>query len=143
MNDELFVLDSNILIYAFDTSEKRKHKIAAQLLSEVLENTSSAICLQNLTEFFAVSTRNIKSPIPKETAKEIVQLFIASKHIQKLKLDENSILRALELPLPFRDSLIVSTMIENKIFRIYTENVKDFKDHRIKAINPFKNPKGS
>ena len=45
-------LDTNILIYAFDTSTGRKHEIAKSLYQNLLVNNLGCTSLQVLQEFF-------------------------------------------------------------------------------------------
>lgn len=138
MTEVKYLLDTNILVYAFDTSDKRKHALAEELLTKTIEN-DSAICVQNLAEFFYTVTRKVKDPVFEEQAFEILKLIIECKNVRKLAYDENDVLEAAKTKdANFWDSLISTVMIKNKIYTIYTENTKDFKDKKIKAINPFK-----
>ncbi|MBW3019497.1 PIN domain-containing protein [Candidatus Woesearchaeota archaeon] len=139
MTDTRFILDSNILVYAFDSSDARKHDIAEQLLTEILE-TESIICVQNLAEFYNTITLKMGNPITIKEAYDIIKLIIDCKNVTKLHYGGKTLLAAIELStkVHFWDAILIATMLENQVYTIYTENVKDFKDSRIKAINPFK-----
>ncbi len=143
MEDELALIDTNILVYAFDTSESHKHKISSELLEKCWKNEMRfAISLQNLSEMYIIITKKISNPIPKTSAKEVVQKFLEFNNWIKLIPRENTLTKAMELSEKFGinywDALIASIMIENKIYTIYTENVKDFKKiENITSINPF------
>jgi predicted nucleic acid-binding protein len=46
------LLDTNVLVYAYDASEKRRREIAKELLNEVWDDGGGVVTLQNLSEFF-------------------------------------------------------------------------------------------
>ena len=145
MKDEVFLIDSNILVYAIDSSEPEKHSIAKDLLGKCfLGQVKYALSLQNLSEFFVVVTKKIKNPISHAEAADIVKKFIAFSGFVKFSQTAKSVSIALDLcvlntSLSYWDALVGAVMIENGIFAIYTENTKDFsKIAGIKAINPFK-----
>ena len=72
-NTEILV-DTNILVYAIDTTEKDKHEVAKKILTEGFKK-SQKLCFstQNLSEFFVVSTATIDKPINKEIALNIIK----------------------------------------------------------------------
>ena len=55
-------LDTNILIYAFDSSSPQKHDTARQLITNLNESGNGALSIQVLSEFYSVSTRKLKHP---------------------------------------------------------------------------------
>ncbi len=61
MTDKL--IDTNILVYAYDTSEGGKHNTSKNLLIQIWENGGGVVCLQNLMEFFFVITKKVENPI--------------------------------------------------------------------------------
>ena len=143
MTDEISLLDSNILVYAFDASEKEKHEKAKSLLEHCfLGHRKYAVSLQNLSEFFVISTRKIANPITKKEAADIVEGIIAFDGFLKLEPTKKTVIRALSISisstLSYWDALIAAAMLDNGIFNIYTENIKDFsKVDGIKIKNPF------
>ncbi len=57
-NNEIQLLDSNILIYAYDSSEKEKYKIAKNLLADCWKRKKIyALSVQNLSELFIITTK--------------------------------------------------------------------------------------
>lgn len=48
MPDKL--IDTNILVYAYDTSEGTKHEVSKNLLKQIWETGGGIVCLQNLME---------------------------------------------------------------------------------------------
>jgi predicted nucleic acid-binding protein len=53
------LLDTNVLVYAYDVSETRRRVIAKGLVNDVWNAGSRVLTLQNLSEFFfaALTTR--------------------------------------------------------------------------------------
>ena len=140
-SEELFLLDTNILVYAYDKDEIEKSKKAEELLAKCfLGEFNLAISNQNLAEFVYVTTR--KSKLTLEQAMVNVRDISKSKTFRKINYNDGTVLSAIEIAKEFKtsfwDSLLAATMRENGIFNIYTENVNDFRIPWIKAVNPMK-----
>ncbi len=137
------LIDSNVLIYAFDEDEGEKNKKARNLISDIIKNNKYiSFSTQNLSEFITVSTKKIEKPISIDYAKKIVSLVLNLPHTRVLQIFDTTILKALdytkEFSIHYWDALIVAVMYENDIYTIITENEKDFqKIPWIKVVNPF------
>ena len=136
---ELFLIDSNILVYAFEKEEGIKKDKAKKLLDGCIFGTREfAISNQNLAEFILVVTR--KGKLSVEEAKNLAIKIAQFQGFKKINYDSNTIPIALNImqdsKASFWDSLLAATMKENGIFNIYTENAKDFKMPWINAVNP-------
>ena len=143
MDNEFFV-DTNILVYAFDESEKQKRAIAKKIVEETIQGSNKAfISNQVLAELFVALTQKIQNPVEKEKAQIIVNGFIDSIHWKKINYNANTVSKAMETSskekMHFWDAVVIETMLENKVYTILTENTKHFNLKCIKAINPFKN----
>ena len=138
---ELQLIDTNILVYAYDKSYLKKHKIAKVVVKTSWQTKSGVLSIQNLAEFYSIITRKVQKPIAISKAKQIILDLIEGFEI--LRYSEQTIVSAIDnqmiYGIPFRDSLIVATMEENGIDTIITENEKDFKKVEwLNVINPFK-----
>jgi len=71
MTAKTFV-DTNILVYAHDVDQDQKHRIARDLLIELMQTRSGALSPQVLQEFYVTVTRKIQKPLSKREAREIV-----------------------------------------------------------------------
>lgn len=149
---EKFMLDSNILIYAFDASEGLKHELASELFEEVLVgNLKVAISPQILSEFFVNITGEKKKtgvniPVSVEEARSIIgELTAAIPSISILDLKGSTVVEALYLKQLSRasywDCLIAATMKEHGITTIYTEDKEFEKIEGLKVVNPFEKKK--
>ena len=141
MKDETFI-DTNILVYAFDESEKQKRAKAKKIVSDATTGEMTAVVSnQVLAEFFMVVTTKIEEPISAANAKIIVDGIIDSLHWKKINYTSKTVSKAIEASIAeknhFWDALIKETMLENRVYAIITENTKDFKSGQIKVINPF------
>ncbi|MEW5801453.1 MAG: PIN domain-containing protein [bacterium] len=140
MPDKL--IDTNILVYAYDTSEGKRHEVSRDILKQNWKEGGGAVCLQNLMEFFAVITRKVENPVDISVAKSIVEDFLKSESWRIIDRDVDTFLSALdyvaEYGIHLWDALIVACMKENGLSEIITENRKDFeKIPGIKVIVPF------
>src|SRR3989344_948401 len=136
--DEIALIDSNILIYAYEEEESEKKEEAIKLLAKAFANeVEYVVSVQNLAEFIAAYTSKGKKELLEEATKGIAE----HENFLKIYYDESTILNALNIcknsNTPFWDALIAATMLENNIHTIYTENTKDFAIPGITAINPF------
>lgn len=140
MPDKL--IDTNILVYGYDTSEGTKHKASKNLLKQIWTAGGGIVCLQNLMEFFVVITQKVENPIDVAEAKTIVEDILKSKSWRVIDRDEDTFLSAIDLVseqgIHLWDAVIGACMKENEITEIVTENKKDFeKVPDIKVIVPF------
>lgn len=142
MKDELFLVDTNILVYSYDASEPDKQKVCSSMLKKVwMGEVSYAIALQNLSEFYVIVTKKIENPIPDRTARKIVRDVIDFNNWNVIDLNEDSLLMGIDLSIRYNihywDALLCAVMKSNGITNVYTENTKDFeKVPWIKALNP-------
>ncbi|MBI5181006.1 MAG: PIN domain-containing protein [Nitrospirae bacterium] len=136
------LIDTNILVYAYDSSEGEKHEIAKDILRQIWIEGGGVVCLQNLMEFFVIITQKVENPIDIMMAKDIVYDFIKSERWTIIDRDADTFLSAIELVSEFDihlwDAAIAASMKENNLTEIVTENEKDFrKVPDIKVVFPF------
>lgn len=142
MKDEAALADTNIIVYAYDTFDKNKHGLCKSLVEKAFKgDIKLAVSNQVLSELFYVLTEKMKKPLPAEEAEAIILGIIDSINWTKINYNHETVRKAISLSRKHKvsvwDALIVSTAMENGIEKIYTENVRDFKDMPITIINPF------
>ncbi len=142
MSGEVFV-DTNVLVYAFDDSEKTKRTVAKRIvLDATTGKIKGVVSNQILGELFSVLTQKISVPVYPSDAHTIVAGIIDSANWKKVNYTEKTVRKTTEKSslegLPFWNALIAETMLENKVYTILTENTKHFQSEHIKAINPFR-----
>lgn len=136
------LIDTNILVYAYDVSETTKHPIAKDLLKQIWNEGGGVVCVQNLMEFFVVITRKVASPISVTEAKTIINDITKSDNWKLIDRDIHTFLDAIDLVLQYNvhiwDATIAVCMKENGISYIVTEDKKDFeKIPGIHVVVPF------
>ena len=142
MKDNPIMVDTNLLVYAFDTSEPLKREKCKAILEQVSAGEiKAAVSNQILAELYNALTRNIEIPVSADDAATIVSGIIESEKWVKLNYTATTVKAAMQASkmasAKFWDSLIMQTMLENGIAIIYTENSKDFiKFNSLKVVNP-------
>lgn len=140
MIDKVFI-DTNILVYLFDKSEKEKQTRVKKLISDLLLQTRMFVSVQVINEFISVTGKKIANPISPAQQREIIEfindIFIITP------LNEVTTLNALEISqkykLSFWDSLIISSALENICSILYSEDTQSGFSifDKIKIVNPF------
>lgn len=138
---EISLIDTNILVYAYDSSEGLKHQKSRKLIEECFEGIKKfAVSNQILAEFFYVMSKKMESPLNLLEIYEILEEIIEVDNWKKIDYNYNTVIKTVKSkPKHFWDSLIAETMKENGIQKIYTENTRHFeKIPGITVVNPFK-----
>lgn len=138
--NNIFLLDSNILIYNYDDADPVKHKTAKKLIDNCWDGKEKlALSTQNLSEFFSITTT--KKFLDKKDSIRIISDIIKFPGFVKIIFDHETVLEAAkisdEYKMSYWDSLLAATMKKNGIFNLYTENMKDFKVPWLNVVNPF------
>lgn len=68
MSVDLEFIDTNVLLYAFDTSDLGKHAAAQVLLERLWASQTGCLSVQVMQEFFVNATRKLKLPVAEARA---------------------------------------------------------------------------
>lgn len=133
-----FFLDSNILIYAFDTAEPRKRALSRELI-ESLPAESIVLSAQVVNEFYYTVTRKLRRPVPAADAEEAVR-GLSGFRIQPL--DYRLSMAGMELvrkhQLSIWDALIVGSAIEGRCRTLFSEDFQDGRTYgTVRVASPF------
>jgi predicted nucleic acid-binding protein len=138
-NGEVTFVDTNVLIYAHDRSESRKHPLAEALLGDLWRSRTGSLSTQVLQEFYVVATRKFDPPMSRRAAREVVALYGEWSIVQ---VDVALVLSASQLEerhrLSFWDALIVEAARRSGARRLVTEDLQS--GRRIGGVridNPF------
>jgi len=146
---ELIGLDTNVLIYADDPSSPN-HLKAKSYLEDALRGSLN-ICLshQILAEYFSVITspKTVKSPLRVEDAKERILFLNKTRAIKKIYPKRSTLKRCVKfcatkniVGVRIFDALYATTLLDNRVQKLLTQNVKDFtpfEELGLNLINPF------
>ncbi len=132
MNGDTALVDTNILVYAYDATETEKHLACRGLVESCWRREAEyAISIQNISEFFVITTTKIDKPISIEDAQRSIERIIAFNNWIKIRPELTTVSEAIkicrEYKIHYWDALLAATMRENRVFKIYTENEDDFK----------------
>jgi predicted nucleic acid-binding protein len=74
MSAKTFV-DTNVLIYAHDADAGTKHQTASAVLRDLWRRRDGVLSTQVLQEFYVNVTRKIAAPLPKPSARAVVDSY--------------------------------------------------------------------
>ncbi|MGH3848818.1 MAG: PIN domain-containing protein [Pseudonocardiaceae bacterium] len=132
-------VDTNVLVYAHDSSDQLRHQPAAALVDELWRARSGVLSTQVLTEFYAVITRKLVTPMSRRKARVLVDAYGAWPVVQ---VDSTLIVSASALEeqhsFSFWDALIIEAARRAGAYRLLSEDLQH--GRRIDGIvieNPF------
>ncbi|MBN1849191.1 MAG: PIN domain-containing protein [Deltaproteobacteria bacterium] len=141
MNDKAF-LDTNLLIYAIDTSpqEKRKREVARESVKEHIINENGVISIQVLKEFYQLSTKKTQRPLSTEEALEFLHYISI---LETVLPDYHMVVSAVHLhkdkKVSFWDAMILQSALAADCSRVLSEDLQDgFRINNMVLLNPFK-----
>lgn len=132
-------VDTNVLVYAHDTSDAHRQPMAAQLLDDLWRTRDGLLSTQVLTEFYAVVTRTFEPPMPRREARALVDAYAAWPVVH---VDRSLIVAASAMEeqhsLSFWDALIIEAARRAGATRLVSEDLQH--GRRIAGLvitNPF------
>jgi predicted nucleic acid-binding protein len=134
-------IDTNVLVYAYNTSDKEKQTKAQTLLAGLWDSERGCLSVQVFQEFYTIVTRKISNPLPAETATTIIEdLGNWDYH----KPDVSDVLEAINIQqrnnLSFWDSLIVTSAKKLGCEIIWSEDLSHGQFYEgVRVLNPFLN----
>lgn len=135
---KIFV-DTNVLVYAHDTTAGRKRDVAREVVLELWNTATGVVSTQVLQELFVSLTQKIPIPIDKKKARIIIEDLCAWDVVVN---DEQSVLGAIDLQAKYRlsfwDSLILEAAGRSGATTLYSEDFSNGQQIGGMAIfNPF------
>ena len=132
-------LDTNILVYLFDTDSPGKKATVTGLFET--EGTSGLLILstQVLQEFYVVVTRKLARPLAPAVAEQAVHDF-ATLPVRQVTpaLILSAIRRSIESRLSFWDALVIETAIDAGATVLLSEDLQDGQVFEgVRVVNPF------
>lgn len=118
------LVDTNVLVYAYDPSETVKGPRARTVLAQIEAQGSGAVTVQVLNEFFVTVTRKIASPLTMEEAEQRVRTYVSTWPV--LDLTPRAPLEAIrgvrEHQIAYWDALLWASARLNGIPNLLTED---------------------
>jgi predicted nucleic acid-binding protein len=134
------LIDTNVLVYAYDRSDPRKQRRAIDLLDEVRATRVAAISAQTLSEFFTTVTRKLSPPLTLVEAERQLQIFALQWPV--LSVTDEVVLEAVRgarmYQLHFWDAQIWAIARLNGLSMIFSEDFNAGASiEGVRFINPF------
>ncbi len=121
---EVFV-DTNVLLYAHDTSAGVRHHIARQRVADLWASGTGALSTQVLQELYVNLTRKLPRPLRRSDARQLVADYATWNVVT---IGPADVLDAVDLEgrhrLSFWDSLIVRAAVSSGAATLLTEDVQ-------------------
>ena len=140
MTEGKMFLDSNVLVYAHDTSAGSKHDMARQMVGELWRRGTGVLSTQVLQEFFVTVTRKLPRSLDLSTAQQVLTDLLNWEVIVN---DGGSIVGAVELAKRYKysfwDCLILHAALRSGAAVLMSEDLSA--GHRIQGMaieNPFR-----
>ena len=134
-------MDTNVVVYAYDLDDPRKHAIARELIEHLSNDGRLVLSSQVFNEFcWAMMGPKRKTRLSPDQLVVILGELAATGEV--VPVITALTLRALDaMPrhgLSFWDALIWSAAAENKVAIIYTEDFQDGRDvEGVRFVDPF------
>jgi len=141
MSDKHFV-DTNILMYAHDTSAGVKHERAKALVEELWRDRTGVVSTQVLQELSVNLRRKAGRPIDVKATREIVADYLTWQVVVN---GGESILEALDLEARFQvsfwDALVLQAAHAAGVDIVYSEDLSHEQRYgSVRVINPLRSP---
>ncbi len=147
MSAERFSLDANVLFYAIDSNEPKRHRIAAEAIERAALEYDCIIALQAYCEFIAAATRKKKMTI-EEAGAQVAdwQTLFTTVYPTPASLPQ-AVDAVAQHNLSFWDAMLWSVVKDNGATVLLSEDLQDgrelggvwFRDP-FTAENPFRAP---
>ncbi len=144
MSVRVFV-DTNVLVYARDASEREKQPRAAAWLKALWQARAGRLSGQVLQEYYVVVTHKLDPGLDAEMARADVRSLLAWRPVAA---DGSLMERAWTIEdrfeLSFWDALIVAAAERAQCDHLLTEDLQDGQEfHGVRVVNPFRHEPSS
>ena len=139
MSDKYFV-DTNILMYAHDTSAGEKHERAKAVVEELWRDRTGVVSTQVLQELAVNLRRKARRPLDVKATREIVSDYLTWQVIVN---GGESILEAMDLEaryqISFWDAMVIQAAQLSGADVLYSEDLSDGQKYgSVQVINPLR-----
>lgn len=136
---ERTLLDTNVLVYAFDDDEPAKQRRARDILRDAGRTGGYVFSTQVLSEFYVVVTRRLARPLAPADAERAVGSLA---ELPVTPVDRHSVVAAVARSrahsISLWDALIVQSAVESNCTRLLTEDLDAGSEiDGVRIENPF------
>ncbi len=140
MNADRFLVDTNVLVYAYDRSGGAKQVRAREVFGRLADQGVGVLSTQVLAEFFSAVTRKLRDRMTPREGHRHLQDYVRSWRV--VGLTSEIILEAargvVEYQFPFYDAQIWATAKEIRIPKVLSEDFSHgTRIEGVEFLNPF------
>ena len=135
-----YFLDTNILVYAFDTSQPKKQTICRDLVRNALNNGVGCVSYQVIQEFLNVATQKFAKPLSISDSQNYLTNVLEPlcEVFSSIGLYHQALEISSRRQFSFYDSLIIAAALSAQCNILYTEDLQhDQEIKNLKIVNPF------
>jgi len=139
MKDSFF-LDTNIFVYCFDATSKKKLKIANDLVARGLSSKRGVVSTQVVQEFLNVATSKFAVPMSVFDAESYLNQFLKPlcRVFATIELYQETLVTRESMKISFYDALIISAALVSGCTELYSEDLQAGRTYRgLTIVNPF------
>lgn len=135
-----YLIDTNVLVYAYDPTDDAKRQRAVEVLTHLASTGTGALSAQVLGEFYVVVTRRIPSPLTPQEATRSITNYLRSWPVYDISgwAVREAAQGSQRYQMNYWDALIWATA---KLRQVPTVLSEDFADglmiEGIRFVNPF------
>ncbi|SMB98301.1 Predicted nucleic acid-binding protein, contains PIN domain [Thermanaeromonas toyohensis ToBE] len=138
-NSERQFVDTNVLVYAHDTSAGEKHARAKALVTELWQSGNGCLSVQVLQEFYVTVTQKVRKPLSPETASRIIE-YLSNWRVHTPDADD--VLEAIRIhqryAISFWDAMIIRSAEALDCRVVWSEDLNPGQYYgEVKVVNPF------
>ena len=139
MSDKCFV-DSNILLYAHDSSTGTKHGLAKTLVEKLWQSGTGVVSTQVLQEVCVNLRKKAGNPLTIDEVRRVLQDYFAWEVVTNTR---ETILQALEVELRYKvsfwEAMVLQAAETSGCSILYSEDFNDQQDFgSVQVVNPLK-----
>lgn len=135
-----FFVDTNILIYAHDTSAGQKHAKARKIVEELWNSGEGVLSTQVLHELCVNLRRKVAKPFLIDQLRLLIQDYLSWEIVVN---SPQAVLQALEIEVRYRvsywDALVIQAAESSGALVIYSEDLSDGQHYgAVQVLNPLR-----
>ena len=135
-----FFLDTNVLVYSFDSASPDKQRIAQRLIVEALRSQRGVISSQVVQEFLSLTLRKFARPMSITDARDYLKNVLTPlcHHFPSISFYDRALLVQIETSFSLYDALIVTAAIEAGCSTLLSEDLQHGRTVQgVVILNPF------
>jgi predicted nucleic acid-binding protein len=133
-------VDTNVLLYAFDTTESDKHRTARSLLERLWQTRTGCLSVQVMQEFFVNATRKLRTPLNPGEARAVLEdysLWIVQAPTPAEIIKATHFMETTNIS--FWDAMMVTSALELDCRVLWTEDLQHGQRFdRLEVRDPFR-----